>query len=400
MKDFSLPFSAWVGPREAQIVLVGEAWGREEASCEEPFVGASGKELWRMLGEAWPQVDPQEHARVQALHLFGNSWINARKEWLASAGVAFTNVFNLRPKDNKIQDLCTTAQDPRAWREFPQLHNDSGPRFLREEFAPQVRRLQAELAAARPNLVVAMGARAAWALLKTIAIGSIRGAVTQSAFGALKVLPTFHPASVLYQWSQRPILVADLMKALREGQFPEIRRPQRFVKVSPTLEEWASWCQGVLDDPPPLLGCDTETSLGMIDTLGFARSSQDAIVCQVGPHRVARGTRFWTVWPQRDGKDVTAYWTPQEEVIFWSWARRLLESPTLGKCFQNGVYDLQYLIRMGLRPQRVIEDSMLRHHALFPELRKGLGFLGSIYTSEPAWKLMRRGGGDSEKRDE
>jgi len=32
---------------------------------------------------------------------------------------------------------------------------------------------------------------------------------------------------------------------------------------------------------------------------------------------------------------------------------------------------------------------MLLHHALFIELEKGLGFLGSVYTSEARWKFMR-----------
>jgi hypothetical protein len=44
-------------------------------------------------------------------------------------------------------------------------------------------------------------------------------------------------------------------------------------------------------------------------------------------------------------------------------------------------------------------DTMLLHHSMYPELPKSLGFLGSIYTNEAAWKLMRR---DAEelKRDE
>jgi len=43
---------------------------------------------------------------------------------------------------------------------------------------------------------------------------------------------------------------------------------------------------------------------------------------------------------------------------------------------------------------------MLLHHALYPELPKGLGFLGSIYTNEASWKLMRRERSDTVKRDE
>ncbi len=59
------------------------------------------------------------------------------------------------------------------------------------------------------------------------------------------------------------------------------------------------------------------------------------------------------------------------------------------KVFQNGMYDMQYLWSMGLTVVNPRHDTMLLHHSLVPEMLKGLGFLGSIYTSEPAWKLMR-----------
>jgi hypothetical protein len=42
---------------------------------------------------------------------------------------------------------------------------------------------------------------------------------------------------------------------------------------------------------------------------------------------------------------------------------------------------------------------MLLHHALYPEMQKGLGFLGSIYSNEPAWKLLR-GKAEELKKDD
>ena len=55
----------------------------------------------------------------------------------------------------------------------------------------------------------------------------------------------------------------------------------------------------------------------------------------------------------------------------------------------------------GYAVRNAAEDTMLLHHAIHPEMRKGLGFLGSLYTSEPAWKLMRhRGKDDQAKSDE
>jgi len=42
---------------------------------------------------------------------------------------------------------------------------------------------------------------------------------------------------------------------------------------------------------------------------------------------------------------------------------------------------------------------MLAHHALQPESEKGLGFLGSVYTNEPSWKLMRARGKGTIKKE-
>lgn len=354
-----------------------------------------------MLGEAMADVAPEEHQAAKDLHRYGNSWINRREPWLHAASIAFTNVFNFRPAENSIPTLCgPKAQMPQDYS-WPPLAGAG--KYLRPQYFSEIERLQQELTVCRPNLVVPLGATACWALLQSSAIGSLRGTPVSiqqpTELQGLKALPTYHPASVLYQWSQRPIVVADLMKIRREMAFAEIRRPSREIIYSPSLGEWQQWVRETLARPPSLLACDTETSLGMIDTIGFARARSDGIVCQVGPHRVRRGANYVTTWPQRDGQRKTSYWEPWEEPIFWQGVKDLLESG-IPKVFQNGVYDLQYLLRLGLRPQSCQEDTMLLHHSLFPELPKGLGFLGSIYTDEPAWKLMRRGLADTTKRDE
>jgi len=43
---------------------------------------------------------------------------------------------------------------------------------------------------------------------------------------------------------------------------------------------------------------------------------------------------------------------------------------------------------------------MLLHHALQPESLKGLGYLGSIYTNEHNWKIMRDRVTKTIKRDD
>jgi uracil-DNA glycosylase family 4 len=40
------------GPSNANIIIVGESWGSEEARAQRPFVGSSGTELNRILAHA------------------------------------------------------------------------------------------------------------------------------------------------------------------------------------------------------------------------------------------------------------------------------------------------------------------------------------------------------------
>ena len=383
MTDFLSPFSAWSGPRKPKMLLIGEAFGESEDQLKQPFVGESGKEFWRILGEAAPDLWPEEHSRVADLHRYGLAWARQRDEWLHEAEIAFTNVLNLRPPANKLDELCVPKKDlSDATYPWPAI---SRGLYLRPEFLPHIERLLTEIRLASPNLIVTLGNTACWAILRRTDIGAIRGTTTLAGahVSPLKTLPIYHPASVLYRWSWRPIVIADLMKAFRESKFPELRRPARQVLVNGTITEYQEWTDAILHNhPPKMLSCDIETGHGLIKCVGFGSGAGTAIVV---PFRDAGLAPYWP-----DTSTELAAW----QVVF-----DLLASP-IPKLFQNGLYDLQYLLKLGCRPCNVIEDSMLLHHALYPEMQKGLGFLGSIYTDEPAWKLMRRKRPDTEKRDE
>lgn len=387
------PFAGWVGPRQPKMLLVGEAWGENEAALRQPFVGYSGKELWLMLGEAMPQVAPELHAEATTMHRYDLAWVKSRGAWLDAAGIAMTNVFALRPPDNKVEALCVGKKDPGVAPGFPSLVRGQ---YLRADLLPELTRLFVEIEAAKPNIVIALGNTACWALLRAVNIGSIRGAVAesadlvlgpgagQSAGPRVKVLPTYHPAAVLRQWSWRPIVVSDLMKGWREAQWPEIRRPKRAIKINLTLPEILAWTEITLQHRPAFLSADIETGAGQIKCISFAKSKGEAMVVSF----VDQGKPGYSYWDD-----------PRDEAQAWDCVRALLES-NIPKVGQNFIYDLQYLTRVGIRPRNCIQDTMLLHHSMFPELQKGLGFLGSIYSDEFSWKLMRRQRPDTEKRDE
>jgi DNA polymerase len=331
-----------LGPRTAKIALVGEAFGAEEEKTGLPFMGQSGQELSRMLQEAG----------IKRSECF------------------LTNVLAFRPPENKIETLCSKKADLPKDYSLPPI---SMGKYLRPEFFPELERLETELKEVRPNLVIALGNIACWALLRSAGITSLRGTVTTSTvIESQKVLPTYHPAAVLRNWAYRPIVLADFMKGKREAERPEIVRPTRKVLVDPTIKEVEDWIETVRYSPA--LAVDIEVMKGAVDMVGFASSPSLALSVPFASLR-CDGNNYWP--------------TAEEEVRAWQLVQELLLLPAK-KVFQNGLFDLQYLLRMGLKIHNVAEDTMLLHHALWPELPKSLGFLGSIYTNESSWKLLNR----------
>jgi hypothetical protein len=165
-------------------------------------------------------------------------------------------------------------------------------------------------------------------------------------------------------------VIVDLLKAARQSQFPEIRRPQRTIRIAESVGEIGAYARSL--DPNGPIACDVETRKGQITCIGFSQSREFALVV---PFIKGHKAHYWE--------------TPEIEAEALAAVAAILRHPA-PKLFQNGLYDLQYIWRVWhLHVTNPLHDTMLRHHAQYPELQKGLGFLGSVYTDEPAWKLMR-----------
>lgn len=330
-----------------KIALIGEAWGEKEEEVGRPFVGTSGWLLDQMLAQA------------------GIS----RSECLV------TNCFNLRPRPtNDIKNLC----GPRT-AGIPGLPQVQAGKYIRTEYASELERLYHEVSDSDANIIVALGATAAWAFLHTSGIRSIRGATTvtcdrvSNILGRqYKVLPTYHPAAVAREWSLRPIVIADLDKARRQSSTPDFTRPSRSIWLRPTLLDLANYERDFIR-PAQSLAADIETKQDQITCFGFAPSPDTAIVI---PFFLESGQNYWP--------------TLQEEVIAWGYVRNWLAmKPTT---FQNGLYDINFTwSRYGIPVPLASEDTMLLQHAWQPEMQKGLGFLASVYTEEASWKFMGKG---------
>lgn len=329
-----------------KIAIVGEAWGAEEEILRLPFQGPAGYCLNKMLEEVGIR-------RVDCL---------------------LTNVFNLRPKPkNDIENLCAPKSEVK--HDLPPLSNG---KYIRDEYLPEIDRLYVELREARPNVIIAAGATASWALLRVPSIRRTRGTVAASPIpGIGKILPIYHPSAILRQWDLRHQTVMDLMKAKRESEFPEIRRPFRKVYIEPTLAEMEWFFREYLEHASRIVfDIETDPENGQITCIGFAPSPKIALVVPFCRGKTIASGSYWS--------------TLEDEVAAVAFVRRVLSLPC-PKAGQNGMYDISWLWRkLGIPVVAYEDDTMILHHALYPEAEKSLGFLGSIYTNEASWKLMNR----------
>ena len=155
------------GDPDAELMVVGEAPGKNEDLAGEPFVGAAGRRLDALLAEAG----------------------------LARGDIYIANVLKCRPPGNR---------DPRAGEVEVCSHWLAG-----------------QLALVRPSIVVTLGNFATRFVLKTKeGITQLHGRLVQA--GPFLVMPTFHPAAAIYDRSKAEALRGDFrrLKELLEAKAP------------------------------------------------------------------------------------------------------------------------------------------------------------------------------------
>src|SRR6266545_1735852 len=148
------------GPFDSDIVLVGEAPGKEEDASGRPFVGAAGKILDKALDAGR----------------------------LPRGSVFITNIVKCRPPGNR----APRADEIEACRPY----------------------LLTQIAAIRPKVVVTLGSTALRGVLG--AALELRDARTKRlALDDVPVVPTYHPAAILYNRRLERTVRGDLRKVAR-----------------------------------------------------------------------------------------------------------------------------------------------------------------------------------------
>lgn len=333
------------GPAPAKIMIVGEAPGEREVHEGAPFVGASGQELSRMLQEAG---------------------INRNQCFL-------TNVSRIRPPGNDIGAFVAMKKS-----HITDKHGIVRDKYCLPPIWEGLELLKREIELVQPNVIIAFGNLATWALTGNWGITSWRGSSLQCDLDLAldykpKVVPTYHPAAILRQWSWRQIALNDLRRAKVESQFRELIRPDYNFVTRPSFEQACYYLQELIkrvQEAPLKLSVDIETRAGHIACIGFAWTKLDALCI-----------------PLMCAERQSGYWSEDQEFVLHQLMRELLTHQNCEVIGQNFIYDAQYFHRHLLYIPNLKRDTMLAQHVCFSNLPKGLDFLSSMYCQfHEYWK--------------
>lgn len=230
-----------------------------------------------------------------------------------------------------------------------------------------VSRLKNELENTQANIIVAASPMALAAVCSLRYLSRYRGYVFQSSLLDIprKVIPMHHPGQTIrgmYQY--RYMIVCDLKKAKVESRFRELRRPERqLIYKYETVEEALEWLGYYTDQQ--VVGFDIEVINYEVSCVSFSSSPDIACVIPIADR-----------------------WTLDEELLIWRGIQRVLGNSNSTKVVQNGMFDIPFLSsRNGITVRGDVRDTMIAHSIMYPDLPKGLGFLGSLYCgAQSYWK--------------
>lgn len=367
------PRSLWygtAGPKTARVMIVGESWGENEEKKKQPFVGNTGFVLDEILAATGPTTKHPRAGAISRMDCF------------------ITNVVPARPAGNHMWRFFYSKKEV-AKREHEGEVRGLYPKKIVLE---GLKRLQAQIEAVKPDLIIGLGNYTLWALTSSNfsigldnetkstlvpgGIGNWRGSQlrTSELVPGIPFLPTFHPASTFHQYPNKFLIQHDLnaraAKALQGNwDCPEwdfITRPN-FSQVMATID----WLLEMLHIGPMGLAVDIETRFHHISCCGLAWNSRQAICIP-----------FMT-----SETDDVNYWSPEEEAIIVGGLRRILLHENVRLYGQNFLYDAQYFALYWACAPKIALDTMITHHVLWPGTPRGLDYLSSLYCDHHIyWK--------------
>ena len=309
-----------VGPRNAALMIVGEAPGADEELHGEPFIGAAGREL--------------------------NSWLRAGN--IRRDDVFITNVCKQRPPANKIDEWLRPAKKkglPEGWTERAGM-------WYSPEVAEGLAELEREIAEVRPRCIVALGNTPLWALTGQTGITEWRGSQLEHAGAAL--IPMLHPAAVLRQYAWHELCIHDIKRRV----IPSLPGPVSPFPHTHSVNEAAASIISRLRaiQAGQWVAVDLETGGGGILCFGFASSEHEAFVF-----------------------DLAKYTATEAAAIDAEMRRALTRAFVVGQ--STCAYDAAWFDWKLDFPRRTDFDTYIAQSVLWPGEPRDLQYLASLHCS-------------------
>lgn len=210
------------GPKDAKLVLVGEAPGESEEMNLRPFIGSSGK----LLEECLMRHGKSRHQ------------------------VYLANLSHYRPMYNKFELLTGTDQ----------LDRD-------------IKDLVSTIREINPNVICTLGHWPTMLLGGRRPISAHRGSILHCIMPGLehvKVIPTYHPSYILRQRKAYPIFDQDIKRAVTDSTFRDFKYPDYDLIINPDDLELYSLVEMLCE--AEYISCDIESVMNSTHILcvGFA----------------------------------------------------------------------------------------------------------------------------------
>ena len=294
------------GPSNANILLVGEAPGRQEEEYGVPF------------------YEGRTHYGGPTAGALLTSWLHAVN--IPRSECRLTNIILERPPDNDITYFVNIKSNEPYTKQALEY----------------IKQLKQEIQSCDPNIIVAFGLIPAYVLTGESELGGPNGAtkfrgsiLPCTLVEGYKVLCTYHPASAMIGRSplNKYWILADLQKVKKVYTYPGLLMDESEYILYPTFKETLDYLNAC--KAAEYFAFDAELSNREIPCESFSYSPDHAMCIP---------------FMNEDG---TEYFTLKQEAEIWKKVAEILESDTTTLAFNAGFDTFLHLYKYGIKPKNV-----------------------------------------------
>lgn len=258
---------------------------------------------------------------------------------------------------------------------------------IRQELAPLDLEeiLCAEIAAIKPNVIVPLGPHSLRFLAGVGPHSKYRGSILhlredlrEKCGGDKKIIPTFSPEEIYADYTKYSVGLIDFEKKISpESRTPKFPFDPTVIWICRTGSQALNFFNR--NKTADFATFDIETFQGIPTCISVSFNGIESVSFPLNHPDIPWG----------------------DQLLINYYVSKFLDSD-IPKVAQNGKYDRIILKRFGFRVRNYVGDTMLAFHTLYPELAsrggdegtnkasvgygKNLGFLTSVYTSQPYFK--------------